>query len=202
MPARKQPSLYAIFREDDPATRTFAWVVSIQRRGKIWRRHFADLSYGGKDCALKAAQAFRDKLATDHPPMSRAEYADRPRKNNRSGTTGVIRREIKSSKDAEKKRAYWTAYWPGAKPGERGSLSFSVAKHGEEGARKMAHRARRRALIELEGSYVNSRELRRWIEANGDDDEELAKDADGSSLTKTTKQPFDKLSPTLRDKSR
>ncbi len=180
MSARKQPSLYAIFREDDPATRTFAWVVSIQRRGKIWRRHFADQSYGGKDKALEAAREFRDKLAADHPPMSRAEYADRPRKNNRSGTTGVIRREIKSSKDDERKRAYWTAYWPGEKPGERSSLSFSVAKHGEEGARRLARRARRRALIELEGSYVNSRELRRWIEANDRDDEDLGKHVDSN----------------------
>ncbi|MEQ8823331.1 MAG: hypothetical protein RIC14_03060 [Filomicrobium sp.] len=168
----KQPSLYAIFREDDPTTRTYAWVVSIQRRGKIWRRHFADQSYGGKDKALKAAQKFRDKLAAAHPPMSRAEYADRPRKNNRSGMTGVIRREIISGKEGEQRtRAYWTAFWPGEKPGQRGSLSFAVAKHGEEGAQKMAIRARKRALVQLEGTYVNSRELRKWIEAQGLDDE-------------------------------
>ena len=84
-------SRYAITRIESKPHRTFAWIVSVQRRKQIWRRTFSDRSYGGKTKALTAAKAFRDQILSQHPPMSRAEYCRIKRRNNKSGLAGVCR---------------------------------------------------------------------------------------------------------------
>src|SRR5262245_34032434 len=84
-------SSYAITRVDSERHRTFAWIVTVQRRNRIWRRPFSDRSHGGKAKAFAAAKAFRDEILRQHPPMSRAEYCQIKRRNNKSGLAGVCR---------------------------------------------------------------------------------------------------------------
>jgi hypothetical protein len=160
-------SRYAITRIESKAHRTFAWIVSVQRRKQIWRRTFSDRSYGGKTKALTAAKAFRDQILSQHPPMSRAEYCRIKRRNNKSGLAGVCRYiypgvHVRSAVQ----RGYWLAFWTLA-PGKGKRLKFSIDRFGERGALKRAMRARKEALAGLDGQWVNSEGLRYWLRAHG-----------------------------------
>ena len=37
-----------IYRIDSAKSRTHSWLVTVQRRGRIYHQHVADLVYGGK----------------------------------------------------------------------------------------------------------------------------------------------------------
>lgn len=154
-------SLYGITRIESERHRTFAWVVSIQRRNHIWRRSFSDGSYGGKAKALAAAKAFRDQILRQHPPMSRAEYCQIKRRNNKSGLAGVCRYVYL---DAGDKRGYWLAFWTVA-PGKGKRIKFSIRRFGERGALRRAMRARKAALATLDGQWINSEGARKWLRA-------------------------------------
>ncbi len=161
----KRYARYCISRVDDENRRTHAWVVTIQRSGKVRRRSFSDGVYAGKRKALKAAQDYRDRLLIEYPPMTRAEYANILRKNNRSGVPGVIRFRALETKNGERiERSYWIAFWP-TKPGKTSRAKFSVAKYGETAAFQLAVKARKDALKELDEPYVNSAGLRAWLES-------------------------------------
>mgnify|MGYP007037741053 CR=1 FL=1 len=51
-----------IYRIDHDHSQTHSWYVTIQRRGRIYHRHFTDSVYGGKRKALDAAKVYRDSL--------------------------------------------------------------------------------------------------------------------------------------------
>jgi hypothetical protein len=159
-------SRYGITRIDSKPHRTFAWIVSVQRRNQIWRRAFSDRSYGGKTKALTAAKAFRDQILSQHPPMSRAEYCRIKRRNNKSGLAGVCRYNYPGAQERPAaKRGYWLAFWT-LTSGKGKRIKFSISRFGERGALKRAMRARNDALAELDGQWVNSQGLRHWLRAH------------------------------------
>jgi hypothetical protein len=153
---------YAITRCDNAAKRERLWIVRIQRRGKIFNKRFPDLSYGGKQQALRAARAYRDEIARLHPPMSRAEYATKLRRNNRSGIPGVCGVERSTAEGAKARRLFWVAFWPTADHG-KAQIKFAVKRYGDEKARELAIEARTRALAQMRDPHLNTRGLKQWV---------------------------------------
>lgn len=146
--------VYGISRVDNEASRTHGWLVTIQRRGVIYRRHFSDGTNGGKRKAFAAAKTYRDTVIEKHPPFSMKEYSSILKKNNRSGVVGVCRYCSSETRDLppEKQRWFWVASWP-LPDGKRKRVKFSVKKYGEDKAFKMALKARRDAIKRLDGSF-------------------------------------------------
>ena len=159
----KRPSSYAITRIDSERHRTFAWIVTVQRRKQVWRRSFSDRSFGSKNKALHAAKAFRDRILRQHLPMTRAEYCQIKRRNNQSGLAGVCRYAYLDIRDKRTGgRDYWVAFWTPAS-GKSKRIKFSISRFGERGALKRAMRARKEAVATLDGQWVNSVGLWHWL---------------------------------------
>lgn len=150
----KLKSEYGISRVDNERSRTHGWLVTIQRRGVIHRRHFSDGTAGGKQKSFLAARAFRDEIIAQYPPLSMREYSSIVKKSNRSGVVGVCRYCASETRDLpeDQQRWFWVASWPMA-DGKRKRVKFSVKKYGEETAFKMALQAREEALVELDGNF-------------------------------------------------
>jgi AP2 domain len=147
-------SVYGISRVDNEVSRTHGWLVTIQRRGVIHRKHFSDGVHGGKQKSFAAAKTYRDEVITKNPPFSMREYSNIVKKNNRSGVVGVCRYCASETRDLpeDKQRWFWVASWP-LPDGRRKRVKFSVKKYGEEGAFKMALKARKDALRGLDGAF-------------------------------------------------
>ena len=169
-----QSSVYGISRVDNEASRTHGWLVTIQRRGVIYRKHFSDGVFNGKRKAFSAAKAYRDEVIAEHPPMSLQEYSSIRKKNNRSGVVGVCRYCASETRDLpeDKQRWFWVASWP-LPDGRRKRVKFSVNKYGEEGAFERALAARNEALEQLDGHFdpgaVRRRPTRKSAGRNGAD---------------------------------
>lgn len=150
----KPKSEYGISRVDNDRSRTHGWLVTVQRRGVIHRRHFSDGTCGGLDKSLEAARAFRDGIIAENPPFSMQEYSNIVKKSNRSGVVGVCRYCASETRDLpeDQQRWFWVASWP-TPDGKRRRVKFSVKKYGEEAAFKMALKARKDAMGELDGSF-------------------------------------------------
>lgn len=147
-------STYGISRVDNHVSRTHGWLVTIQRRGVIYRKHFSDGTYGGKQKSYVAAKAYRDEVIEKHPPFTMKEYSNIVKKSNRSGVVGVCRYCASETRGLpeEQQRWFWVASWP-LPSGQRKRVKFAVNKYGEEGAFKMALKARRDAMRQLEGAF-------------------------------------------------
>jgi hypothetical protein len=150
----KPKSEYGISRVDNERSRTHGWLVTVQRRGVIYRRHFSDGTCGGMDKSLEAARGFRDEVVAAHPPFSMREYSNIVKKSNRSGVVGVCRYCASETRDLpeEQQRWFWVASWP-TPDGKRKRVKFSVKKYGEETAFKMALKARKDSMKELDGAF-------------------------------------------------
>ena len=164
-------SVYGISRVDNDSSRTHGWLVTIQRRGVIYRRHFSDGTYGGKQRSFVVAKEFRDKIIEKHPPLSMREYSNIVKSNNRSGVVGVCRYCSSETRklSPSKQRWFWVASWP-LPSGKRKRVKFSVKKYGEDVAFRMALKARRDAMRKIEGSFDPGAALRkqpRRRDANG-----------------------------------
>lgn len=118
-------SVYGISRVDNEASRTHGWLVTIQRRGVIHRKHFSDGVFGGKQKAFAAAKQFRDDIISKFRPSLR-EYSSIVKKNNRSGVVGVCRYCASETRDMpeDKQRWFWVASWP-LPSGRRKRVKFS-----------------------------------------------------------------------------
>ena len=147
-------SVYGISRVDNAASRTHGWLVTIQRRGVIYRKHFSDGVYGGKTKSFATAKAYRDEVVASHPPLSMQEYSNIIKRNNRSGVVGVCRYCASETRDLpeDKQRWFWVASWP-MPDGRRKRVKFSIKKYGEEAAFEMALKARNDALGKLSGAF-------------------------------------------------
>ena len=147
-------SVYGISRVDNEASRTHGWLVTIQRRGVIYRKHFSDGVFGGKRRAFAAAKGYRDEVIEKHPPLSMKEYSSIRKKNNRSGVVGVCRYCASETRalPEENQRWFWVASWP-LPDGRRKRVKFSVNKYGEDGAFQRALDARNNALRKLDGDF-------------------------------------------------
>ncbi len=152
MPLRSS-SVYAIYRVDHDPSRTHSWLVTLQRRGRIYNRHFSDRVHGGKRQALKAATAYRDRLNSELRPLTRQQLCAIRKKNNRSGVSGVSRVDVmeKGRRGGLFHRVYWDVQWPIGN-GKARHKKFSVKKYGEKQAFELACKARRTALRSLLGS--------------------------------------------------
>jgi len=150
----RSKAMYGISRIDDIAHRTYAWRVSLTRRGKKLVKNFPDKRWGGKAKALRAAKAHRDELLLAYPPLTRREFSKAKRRNNTSGITGVYTyaKRFTLRNGTEKETWYWEAHWP-TESGESAHEAFSVNRYGEAMARQMAIRARERGLRALSGVF-------------------------------------------------
>jgi hypothetical protein len=133
---------YGIARLDLPAAGTHGWQVRLQRRGVKYAKYFSDRGNGGPRGAYEAARRWRDELLEG---IARAEAEARvcrrsPR--NSSGVVGVSRVAVSSARGVV--YWFWQATWSPA-PGERRCVKFSVLRHGEQAAFRLAVTARREA---------------------------------------------------------
>lgn len=154
-------NMYGISRIDNDQHSTHAWRVSLIRRGKCLVKNFPDKKLDGADKALQKAKDYRDQLLIEHPPISRKEFCNAKRRNNKTGITGVYKyRKTYQLKDGSIKETwYWEANWPDAE-GKSVTKSYSVKRFGEPLAKQMAMRARESGLQTIEGTF--------WAAARGD----------------------------------
>jgi hypothetical protein len=147
LPGKKRqpspPEMHNIFRLENSASHS--WCASINRPvdGAQFRKTFCDLEFGGEAEALAAAQAWRDEMERLCPKLTLKERSARLRKDNTSGKTGVhrvLRMHVRSD-GSEYFVGYWKAHLP-TESSPRRSRSFSVEKHGEEEAYRLAVEAR------------------------------------------------------------
>lgn len=74
------------------SARPWGYEVSLVRNGVRYACLFGYASYGGPRQALRRAQAWRDIIVKEHPPVARKERAQTLRSNNRTGEPGVSSR--------------------------------------------------------------------------------------------------------------
>lgn len=138
-----------IYRIDHDHSHTHSWYVTIQRRGRIYHRHFTDSVYGGKRKALDAAKMYRDSRMAALRPLTRPDRCRIKKKNNRSGISGVTKIDTwEHIRGRRYHRLYWVAQWPIGN-GKAQKKKFSITRYGEQGARQRALRARQDALKRL-----------------------------------------------------
>lgn len=165
-------STYGVSRVDNDVSRTHGWLVTIQRRGVIYRKHFSDGTHGGKLKSYSAAKLYRDQIIARHPPFSMREYSNIVKKSNRSGVVGVCRYCASETRDLpqDQQRWFWVASWP-LPTGKRKRVKFAVNKYGEDGAFKLALKARKEAMRHLDGAFdpgqVRRRPRRSAAKGNG-----------------------------------
>ncbi len=142
-----RPSEYGICRLDLEGSGTRGWLVRFQRGGVRFSRFFSDQSWGGAEGALEKARQFRDRVLArlDRRDSGRVRRHAAPAARNRSGVVGVARVVNLGSNGIE--YAFWQASWT-PESGSRRRVRFSVLRHGEDEAFRLACDARRRALAD------------------------------------------------------
>lgn len=133
------------------------WRVTLVRRGEEYLRCFSAARYGSMDSALVAAKAWRDRVAHEARPLTKAEYSQLVRSNNSSGYPGVYlkRQRRRNAAGQEVEYLFWQAQTPdGVKPAR--SKSFSVSRFGFDAAFELAVEARAAFVQELQGYYLHA----------------------------------------------
>jgi hypothetical protein len=127
------------------------WTVRLHRAGKVFERFFSDAAHDGKQAALLAASECRDAKEKEMPTYSRREIAEIITRRNSSGVRGVrIRKSHHVLADGEEcfylsAEASWSPH-----PNVIRKKSFSLDLYGEEEAWKLALKARKDGLSDLE----------------------------------------------------
>jgi hypothetical protein len=147
-------AMYGISRIDCDKYNTHSWRVSLVRRGQRHVKNFPDKRCGSKKAALRSAKEFRDSILRMYPPISRREFCNARRRNNKTGITGVYKysKPYKLKDGTVRQSWYWEANWPNAE-GESISKSFSVKRFGDDLARQMAVKARAAGLQTVQGTF-------------------------------------------------
>lgn len=128
---------------------TGGYLVRITRKGKLQSKYFADVD-GGKRKALRDARAFRDELESKMRGYSSKQLARKERADNTSGYPGVRAVEEADPRwPSNPCYRYWIAQWSPSK-GVRRTKRFSVDKYGEDEAFRLAVKARKRGVAEME----------------------------------------------------
>lgn len=150
-----------ITRIDHPAKRTHGYNVRIAWQGKKYGKFFSDRIYGDRLAALDAAIAWRDttektigKPRTEHQVIG---YHSR----NNTGTVGV-RRRMRGS--VEVFEATWIIRDDTGRRIRR-TTCFSIARHGEKKAFRLALNARQRGERQRLGSPRVRREKKAAVAA-------------------------------------
>ena len=134
-----------ICRIDQPAKHNHGFFLRVSRKGKIHSAFFADKNHGGREQAFAAAQAHYEKLRAKLGlplKISRRWLAEIAGRKGKSGIHGVQRVIDRRGK---RLRKYWKATWS-SEPYVIRRKQFSIRKHGEEKAKRLAIRARRAGL--------------------------------------------------------
>ena len=129
-----------IARIDQPEKHNHGFFVRLQRKGIVHSAFFADLSYGGKRRAFRAAQKHFRGLEKKYQPMTRKRWAEMLRRKGKSGIIGVRRAVIR--RRGQRRRVSWQANWS-PRPHVVRRRSFAVRKFGERKAKTLAMLARR-----------------------------------------------------------
>jgi hypothetical protein len=141
-----------IQRIDKQATRTHAWAVFFQRRGRIFHKYFSDGRYGGRQAAYEAAVAYRARLARRHRPIIRRDFVQIRKRSNRSGHVGEVKyRYMQQTRHGREVRLYWMAIWTPERGGRPKQKKFSILKYGNKRAFELAKETRRQAVAALQG---------------------------------------------------
>jgi hypothetical protein len=136
---------YAIARIDLPGAGTHGWQVRLQRRGLKYGKFFADRLHGGARNSYRAARLWRDSLVE-----RLVEHASGPRvclksSRNSSGVVGVSKVAV-AARNGET-YYFWQATWC-PEPGQRRCVKFSILRHGDRQAFRLAVEARREGVGE------------------------------------------------------
>jgi hypothetical protein len=143
MPRELKPAPFYGLEEQN-----ICWVVRLSRYSKQWVKAFAFSLYGGRERALQAAQAWRDGILRDHPPILRRDKASKIRKNNKSGVSGVV---CLYRKDGSIER--WLAKTNLAQDGRILQKSFAITRYGDR-AKELAIAERQKQLEQMHGRIV------------------------------------------------
>ena len=179
--------MYGISRIDCERYNSHAWRVSLSRQGKRYVKNFPDKKCGGKKKALCKATKFRDQFMLKYPPITRREFCNTKRRNNKTGITGVYKyRKTYQLKDGTIKESwYWEANWPDSM-GESICKSFAINRFGEDLAKQMAITAREEGLQTVEGIF--------WAAERGEI--QPSSDAANIRIHEANPTPLDLLFPT------
>ena len=133
--------MYAISRLESPRGFRY-WAVHFRRRGRGYAKSFYDLRRGGAKQTLAAALAWRDRQLADRGVLTKREFRQLVRSDNRSGVPGVLFIRPKNQP-----RGSWQAKMrlPG---GKQIAKTFAVEKHGKRLAFALAARADLLALVD------------------------------------------------------
>ena len=137
-----------ICRIDQPHKHNHGFFVRLARRGKIHSAFFSDKKHGGREQALTAAQAHYSELR---------QKLGMPRERSRRWNAEVVRRKGKSGihgvqRILDRRFEPWRKYWKATWSPELGMVrrkQFSIRKHGEAKAKRLAIRARRAGLSSI-----------------------------------------------------
>ncbi len=142
---KRNSSLAGITRMDYEYTH--GWAVRYRIKKNTHSKLFSDRKLGGKRKALLAAKEYYQEMLAKYPKPSRKERALTPSKRNTSGTPGVSRGITQRATFTEE---YWAAdcLLP---DGTRKYKRFSIKKHGERKAKKLAIAARLAMVKDLYG---------------------------------------------------
>lgn len=136
------------FRNSDGEITHGGWEVRFHRRGKRVEKFFADGKYRGKTRALKAARQYRDEIEAKLPKLTVHELSRKPSRRNQSGMVGVRRHEQTDIRgDWGYTYTFWVAQWTD-ETGKRRTRSFSIQRHGEEEAYRLAVKARKKGMAD------------------------------------------------------
>ena len=129
---------FGITRLARAATGTFGWQVRLRRHGVRYAKYFADRAHGGWQPSLRAARAWRDQLLAGLAAAERSRVCARSPRNS-SGVVGVAKVAVRGPQGTV--YHFWQATWCPS-PGERRSVRFSVKRHGDQVAFRLAVAAR------------------------------------------------------------
>lgn len=131
---------YAIARVDLPGASTHGWQVRMQRRGQKYGKYFADRQWGGSKASYMAARSWRDALLERlEEEASGARICEKSARNS-SGVVGVSKVAVTASNGSM--YYFWQATWC-PEPGQRRCVKFSIRRHGDRKAFRMAVEARK-----------------------------------------------------------
>jgi hypothetical protein len=108
-----------------------SWIARIYRNGKSISTSFADVTYGGRDQALDAAEKFLENLNKTLPA---AEPQERLLKNNKTGKTGVSKSHTYGG--SGNKLPCYIATWVG-KDGKQRHKNF-IYQEGDDASENQA----------------------------------------------------------------
>lgn len=148
----KKKTLKGISRIDSGSTH--GWFVRGYRNRKTFSKLFSDKKLGGKQKALAEAKKYLAKLEKEIkkiPVKPRGRRIVTKDSRNTTGVLGVCRIS-KQTPSGNLYEAYSVSWRP--EPGVQKCTSFSIAKHGEEEAFRLAVAMRKKKMKEIFGSGI------------------------------------------------